>query len=158
MIYPKNLNKNDYIGVIATSKGISKDTEILKFEKAKENFKSYGHNIIESSNIMKNDKARSSSGKERAEEFLKLWTNKDVKAIITLKGDAVVQTKNIENYREPGYEALDSYDGDLTWKVQRKCVPDEFEVGKYIFIYSVSDSSGNTATIERIAYLQGNGY
>ena len=69
MIYPKNLNKNDYIGVIATSKGISKDTEILKFEKAKENFKSYGHNIIESSNIMKNDKARSSSGKERAEEF-----------------------------------------------------------------------------------------
>ena len=86
MIYPKNLNKNDYIGVIATSKGISKDTEILKFEKAKENFKSYGHNIIESSNIMKNDKARSSSGKERAEEFLKLWTNKDVKAIITLKG------------------------------------------------------------------------
>ena len=35
---------------------------------------------------MKNDKARSSSGKERAEEFLKLWTNKDVKAIITLKG------------------------------------------------------------------------
>ena len=78
--------------------------------------------------------------------------------IITLKGDAVVQTKNIENYRESGYEALDNYDGDLTWKVQRKCVPDEFEVGKYIFIYSVSDSSGNTATIERIAYLQGNGY
>lgn len=78
--------------------------------------------------------------------------------IITLKGDAVVQTKNIENYREPGYEALDNYDGDLTRKVQRKCVPDEFEVGKYIFIYSVSDSSGNTATIERIAYLQDNGY
>ena len=61
-------------------------TKILKFEKAKKNLKSYGHNIIESSNIMKNDKARSSSGKERAEEFLKLWTNKDVKAIITLKG------------------------------------------------------------------------
>ena len=86
MIYPKNLNKNDYIGVIATSKGISKDTEILKFEKAKENFEKYGHQIIESNNIMKNDKARSSSGKERAEEFLKLWSDKNVKAIITLKG------------------------------------------------------------------------
>lgn len=78
--------------------------------------------------------------------------------IITLKGDAVVQTKNIGNYREPGYEALDNYDGDLTWKVQRKCVPDESEAGKYVFIYSVSDSSGNIATIERIAYLQDNGY
>ena len=86
MIYPKNLSKNDYIGVIATSKGISKDTEILKFEKAKENFEKYGHQIIESNNIMKNDKARSSSGKERAEEFLKLWSDKNVKAIITLKG------------------------------------------------------------------------
>lgn len=78
--------------------------------------------------------------------------------VITLKGDPIVQTKSVENYKEPGYEASDNYDGDLTWKVQRKCVPDESEVGKYVFIYSVLDSSGNIATIERIAYLQDNGY
>ena len=78
--------------------------------------------------------------------------------VITLKGDSVVQTKSIENYKDPGYEASDNYDGDLTWKVQRKCVPDDSEFGKYIFIYSVSDSSGNISTIERIVYLQGNGY
>lgn len=72
---------------------------------------------------------------------------------IVLKGDNVVQTKNIETYKDPGYEASDNYDGDLTWKVQRKCVPDESEFGKNIYIYSVSDSSGNVATIERIVYL-----
>lgn len=74
--------------------------------------------------------------------------------IITLKGEEVVQTKNIENYKDPGYEAVDNYDGDLTWKVQRKCIPDENEFGKYIYIYSVSDTSGNTAIVQRIAYLQ----
>lgn len=73
--------------------------------------------------------------------------------IIVLKGENEVQTKNIENYKEPGYEAVDNYDGDLTWKVQRKCVPDESEFGKYRFIYSVSDSSGNVSTIERVVYL-----
>lgn len=78
--------------------------------------------------------------------------------IITLKGDAIVETKSVENYKDPGYEASDNYDGDLTWKVQRKCVPDDSEIGKYIFIYSVSDTSGNVTKIERIAYLQGNGY
>ena len=78
--------------------------------------------------------------------------------VITLKGDTVVQTKSVENYKEPGYEATDNYDGDLTWKVQRKCVPDESKIGKYVFVYSVSDSSGNIATIERVAYLQDNGY
>jgi len=78
--------------------------------------------------------------------------------IITLKGDAIVETKSVENYKDPGYEASDNYDGDLTWKVQRKCVPDDSEIGKYIYIYSVSDTSGNVTKIERIAYLQGNGY
>lgn len=86
MIYPRNLNKNDWIGVVATSKGISNDNEVLKFERAKQNFKKCGYKIIKSNNIVKNNKARSASGKERAEEFLKLWTDKDIKAIITLKG------------------------------------------------------------------------
>ena len=78
--------------------------------------------------------------------------------VLTLRGDSVVQTKSVENYKDPGYEASDNYDGDLTWKVQRKCVPDDSEFGKYVFVYSVSDSSGNVTTIERIVYLQGNGY
>lgn len=73
--------------------------------------------------------------------------------VILLKGDNIVQTKDIELFKEPGYEASDNYDGNLTWKVQRSCVPDESEIGKYIFIYSVSDSSGNVSTIERIVYL-----
>ena len=78
--------------------------------------------------------------------------------VIILKGDSVIHTKSVENYKEPGYEATDNYDGDLTWKVQRKCIPDASEIRKYIFTYSVSDSSGNITTIERIAYLQDNGY
>lgn len=73
--------------------------------------------------------------------------------VIELKGDNVVHIKSIEKYKEPGYEALDNYDGDLTWKVKRICIPDELEFGKYVFIYSVSDSSGNMAEVERIVYL-----
>lgn len=78
--------------------------------------------------------------------------------VIILKGDDVIYTKSIENLKEPGYEATDNYDGELTWKVRRKCVPDNVEIGKYIFLYSVFDTSGNTTTVERIVYLQGNGY
>lgn len=86
MIYPESLNKNDCIGVVATSKGISKDTEKLKFHKAIENFEKQGHNIIIANNINNNYKARSSTGEERTNEFIKLWKNDNVKAIITLKG------------------------------------------------------------------------
>lgn len=86
MIYPISINKNDCVGVIATSKGISKETEKLKFHKAIENFEKQGHNIIITNNINNNYKARSSTGEERTNEFIKLWKDVNVKAIITLKG------------------------------------------------------------------------
>lgn len=73
--------------------------------------------------------------------------------VIELKGESVVYTENIEKYKEPGYEASDNYDGDLTWKVKKVCIPDKSEFGKYVFIYSVSDSSGNMTEIERIVYI-----
>lgn len=109
MIYPKSLNKNDRIGVIATSKGISKETEKLKFYKAIENFEKQGHNIIVENNINKNYKARSSTGEERTNEFIKLWKDDNVKAIITLKGGSFLieklpfleQNKEIINLNKP---------------------------------------------------------
>lgn len=63
----------------------------------------------------------------------------------------VIELKYIDNhytlpnaeYQEEGYSAYDEYDGDLTDKVT-------FEVKDGKVIYSVTDSSGNIATAERI--------
>ena len=47
-----------------------------------------------------------------------------------------------ETYQEDGFIAIDNYDRDITDKVQRK------DTGEKV-IYTVSDSSGNTTTVER---------
>lgn len=48
----------------------------------------------------------------------------------------------IDGYQEEGYSAHDSYDGDLTDKVQRQQYADKI-------VYTVSDSSGNEVSVER---------
>ena len=62
----------------------------------------------------------------------------------------VIELKHIEGYEptwmtgyaEEGFTATDSYDGDLTGKVKR--VPEKDRI-----VYTVTDSSGNTTTVER---------
>ena len=48
----------------------------------------------------------------------------------------------IDGYVEEGYKAYDSYDGDITDKVKRQQLADRI-------VYSVEDSSGNRAEVER---------
>lgn len=52
-------------------------------------------------------------------------------------------------YSEPGYTALDNYDGDLTDKVDVLGSVDTSKEGEYELTYSVSDSSGNKAHMKR---------
>lgn len=49
----------------------------------------------------------------------------------------------LEGYVEEGYRAHDSYDGDLTDKVKAQQLADRI-------VYTVSDSSGNETTVERL--------
>lgn len=53
-------------------------------------------------------------------------------------------------YFEAGYKALDNCDGDITNKVEISGFVDTSNIGKYKLVYTVSDSMGNTTSIDRI--------
>lgn len=68
--------------------------------------------------------------------------------IIELKGKEVnIYTGS--KYEEPGYNASDAYDGDLTDKVVVTNNIDENKIGVYEIVYSVTDSSGNSFEAKR---------
>ena len=63
--------------------------------------------------------------------------------VITLVADPDKYTLPNETYEEEGFSAMDLCDGDLTAKVHRVQTREKV-------VYSVSDSSGNTTTVERV--------
>lgn len=86
MIYPDKIKKGEIIGITATSIGITSEFDKERLIKAKDHLSNFGYQFIETSNVYKNSKFASSSGKERAKEFLYLWKNKDVKIISQVRG------------------------------------------------------------------------
>ena len=63
--------------------------------------------------------------------------------VIELKHVEGYKPSWVEGYKEEGYSAYDSYDGDLTDKVIAQQLADRI-------IYTVKDSSGNEARVERL--------
>lgn len=53
------------------------------------------------------------------------------------------------SYQEPGYQAYDAYDGDVSGKVRVTNTIDTKKKGSYQVVYTVEDSSGNKATAQR---------
>ena len=76
---PQKLKKGDSIGVTATSAGLEDNAGLNKLENAIKNIKAMGFNVIETKNVRECEKLVSSSGEERAKEFLDLWKNEKVK-------------------------------------------------------------------------------
>lgn len=72
-----------------------------------------------------------------------------VKPTIELVGDSIVKVNVDNDYVEPGFKALDNYDGDITSLVETTNNIDKSKVGTYEVVYKVSDSSGNTFDIKR---------
>lgn len=70
------------------------------------------------------------------------------KPIIALKGETVILNYK-EEYKEPGFEAVDNYDGDITYKVKVEDNIDTNKLGEYSVKYSVIDSSDNEISISR---------
>ena len=68
--------------------------------------------------------------------------------IITLEGNSVVILVG-EKYNEPGYKALDNYDGDIKEKVEIKSSIDNTKPGDYTITYIVADSSDNKSEVSR---------
>jgi len=86
MIYPEFIKQGDYIGVTAPSEGITKEGKLKRLDNGIENIKKLGFNYIETSNVRTDVDGRSSSAKQRAEEFMSVWNNKDIKSIILAAG------------------------------------------------------------------------
>ena len=86
MKYPKFIKKGDYIGITAPSAGIIEDYKVLELNNAIKNFENMGYKIVETKNVRTCEKGRSSSAKVRAEQFMELWENDDVSAIICAAG------------------------------------------------------------------------
>lgn len=72
----------------------------------------------------------------------------DVAPTITLKGNKITNLSVNQKYEEPGYEATDNYDGDITANVQ--ITKENIAEHKYKLIYTAKDSSGNSVSEERI--------
>lgn len=68
---------------------------------------------------------------------------------ITLKGDSELSITINTNYNEPGYEAIDKLDGDLTDNVKVTNNIDITKLGEYEVIYEVKDKEGNSSKVIR---------
>ena len=73
-----------------------------------------------------------------------------VAPILTLKGKSNEVLKLGEKFIDKGYSATDNEDGNITSSVQREGFVDTSKVGSYKLTYSVEDSAGNSASVNRV--------
>lgn len=86
MRYPKKIEKGNYIGTTAPSAGISKEGDFPRLDNVKNNFEKRGYKYIETANVRTDEKGRSSSAEERAKQFMELWKEEKISAIISACG------------------------------------------------------------------------
>ena len=99
MNIPDFIKKGDIIGVTAPSAGFTEQVDLTKLESAKFNLSEKGYEVIETGNVRKCEKGRSSTGKKRAEEFLSLIRNEEVKYILSASGgDFLMEMLEYLNY------------------------------------------------------------
>lgn len=86
MIYPEFIKEGNYIGVTAPSDGITDNLDLKRLDNAKNNLKKLGIEVIETSNVRKSKKGRSSSPITQAKELEELFINENVKSIVCAGG------------------------------------------------------------------------
>lgn len=96
--YPRQAKEGDYVGITAISSAANLD----KVEVAENNLKKLGFNIKETENVRTVYKLVSSSGKERANQFMKLWEDEEVSYIIAARGGefAMEMLPYLHEYKE----------------------------------------------------------
>lgn len=72
---------------------------------------------------------------------------------LALLGEAHIMLQLKTDYVEPGFNALDNCDGDLTQQVTVSGEVDTSKEGTYVLTYSVEDSYGNIATAQRTVFV-----
>ena len=86
MKYPQFIKKGDTIGITAPSSGIVKESKLLRLDNAEKNIEKLGYRYIETKNVRTDEKGRSSLAIDRANQFVELLKNDDVKSIIMASG------------------------------------------------------------------------
>ena len=86
MKFPENLKIGDTIGICAPSDGISEPEKVKKLDIAIKNLEQMGYKIIETKSVRNSVMGRSTTAKERANEFMELWQNEQVKLILYAGG------------------------------------------------------------------------
>ena len=83
MLYPRFLEKNDIIGIIAPSQGVGDHLE--SFKKSIKTLEEYGYKIKETASV-RNKGMVSTTGEKRSQEIDEVITDKNVKMIICASG------------------------------------------------------------------------
>lgn len=91
---------------------------------------------------------KDSSG-NAAEAVREILYNDPEGPVLTLKGEEKIVLYEGDGYEEPGFEAADNVDGDLTDKVMVEGSVNPAVAGNYEVTYTVSDSFGNVTTKKR---------
>jgi muramoyltetrapeptide carboxypeptidase LdcA involved in peptidoglycan recycling len=81
MRYPQKLQKGDIIGICAPSAGVPAHL-VNRLENAKRNLELLGYSCLETPSVRSNSKCVSADAKTRATEFMSLYENPEVRAII----------------------------------------------------------------------------
>ncbi len=76
-----------------------------------------------------------------------------VPPVITLANNGITYVQLGTSYTEPGFSASDNRDGDITSKVSVSGSVDANTKGEYSLTYTVTDSTGNTASVTRKIYV-----
>ncbi|MDF2801554.1 MAG: hypothetical protein K0S61_1457 [Anaerocolumna sp.] len=86
MIYPKFLDKDSKIGIMAPSDGIKKEIDNTRLDNGIDQFKRRGYEVIETSRVRQSNQGRSGSVSERIQDLECLYQENDVDLIIAAKG------------------------------------------------------------------------
>jgi len=86
LIYPSFIKENDCIGVPAPSAGADCAERINKSLNAKKTLEKLGYKLILSENLLKSEKGRSATARERAKEINDMFSNKDINMIFCAAG------------------------------------------------------------------------
>lgn len=82
MKFPKLLQKGDTIGICAPSTGAPGEALSLRLDNAIRNVKALGYHVVETESVRKTVKCVSANSEVRAKEFMELYENPTVSAIM----------------------------------------------------------------------------
>jgi plastocyanin len=69
--------------------------------------------------------------------------------VISLLGSSTINLNVGDTFTDPGVTANDDVDGDVTLSITASGIVDTSTAGTYVITYSVTDTAGNTTTVDR---------